>query len=128
MDNTSLMCVCVYIYIYMENISWTDHVRNEDVLLRVKEQRNILLKYVNGRRTRLVTFCVETAFYNGLLKERYKGGIEVTERQGRRRRKLLDDLKERKGYSHLKEEALDRTMWRARFGRGFGPVVRQTTK
>jgi hypothetical protein len=30
--------------------------------------------------------------------------------------------------SHLKEEALDRTMWRARFGRDFGPVVRQTTK
>jgi hypothetical protein len=43
-------------------------------------------------------------------------------------RKLLDDLKERRGYSHLKEEALDRTMWRARFGRGFGPVIRQTTK
>ena len=57
-----------------------------------------------------------------------QGGIEVTGRQGRRRRKLLDDLKERRGYSHLKEEALDRTMWRARIGRGFGPVVRQTTK
>jgi len=52
----------------------------------------------------------------------------VTGRQGRRRRKLLDDLKERGGYSHLKEEALDRPMWRALFGRGFGPVVRQTTK
>jgi len=52
----------------------------------------------------------------------------VTGRQGRRHRKLLDDLKERRGYSHLKEEALDRTMWRAYFGRGFGPVVRQTTK
>ena len=52
----------------------------------------------------------------------------MTERQGRRRRKLLDDLKERRGYSHLKEEALDRSLWRARFGRGFGPVVRQTTK
>ena len=49
-------------------------------------------------------------------------------RQGRRRRKLLDDLKERRVYSHLKEEALDRTMWRARYGRGFEPVVRQTTK
>ena len=49
----------------------------------------------------------------------------MTGRQGRRRRKLLDDLKERRGYSHLKEEALDRTIWRARFGRGFGPVVRQ---
>jgi hypothetical protein len=52
----------------------------------------------------------------------------MTERQGRRRRKLLDDLKERRGYSHLKEKALDRSMWRARFGRGFGSVVRQTTK
>jgi hypothetical protein len=30
------------------------------------------MKYVNGRRTGLVTFYVETAFYNGLLKERYK--------------------------------------------------------
>jgi hypothetical protein len=57
-----------------------------------------------------------------------KGGIEVTGRQGRRRRKLLDDLKERRGYSYLKEEALDRTMWRDRFGRGFVAVVRQTTK
>jgi hypothetical protein len=57
-----------------------------------------------------------------------KGGIEVRERQGRRRRKLLDDLKKRRGYSHLEEEALDRTVWRARFGRGFGPVVRQTAK
>jgi hypothetical protein len=87
------------------------------------------MKYVNGRRTGLVTFCVETAFYNVLLKERYKGGgIEVTGRRGGRRRKLLDYLKERRGYSHLKEEAVDRTIWRARFGRGFGPVVRQTTK
>jgi hypothetical protein len=40
------------------------------------ESRNtgiFYLKYVNGRRTGLVTFYVETAFYNGLLKERYKG-------------------------------------------------------
>jgi hypothetical protein len=51
----------------------------------------------------------------------------VTARRGRRPGKLLDDLKERRGYSHLKEKALDRTMWRARFERGFVPVVRQTT-
>ena len=55
-------------------------------------------------------------------------GIEVTGRRGRRRRKLLDDLKKRRGYCHLKAEALDRTMRRARFERDFGPVVRQTTK
>ena len=49
-------------------------------------------------------------------------------RRGRRRRKLVDDIKERRGYSDLKQEALDRTMWRAGFGRVFGPVGRQTTK
>jgi hypothetical protein len=57
-----------------------------------------------------------------------KGGIEVTGGRGRRRKKLLDDLKERRGYSNLKEEALDRTMWKACFGKGFGPVIKHTTK
>ena len=60
------------------------------------------------------------------IEGKIKGGIEVTGRRGRRRKKLLDDRKERRGYSHLKEEALDRTMWIAGFGRGFGLVVRQT--
>jgi hypothetical protein len=82
------------------------------------------MKYVNGRRIGLVTFCVETALYNGVIEGKVKEGTEVT----RRRRKLLNDLEERRGYSHLKEEALDCTMWRAGFGRGFGPVVRQTAK
>ena len=50
----------------------------------------------------------------------------MTRKRGRRRRKPLDDLKERRRYSHLKEEILDRTVWRARFGRGFEPVVRHT--
>jgi hypothetical protein len=57
-----------------------------------------------------------------------EGGIEATGRRGIRRRKLLDELKESRGYSRLKEEALDRSIWRARLGRGFEPVVRQTTK
>jgi hypothetical protein len=52
----------------------------------------------------------------------------VTGRRGRRRRKLLDNFNGRRGYSNLKEEALDRTVWRVGFGRGFGPVVRQTAK
>jgi len=58
-----------------------------------------------------------------VIERKIKGQIEVTGRQGRRCGKLLDDLKERRRNSHLKEEALDRTMWRVRFGRGFGPVV-----
>jgi hypothetical protein len=63
-----------------------------------------------------------------VIEGKIKGGIEVTGRRGRRHRKLLDGLKERRGYSYLKEEALDRTVWRAGFGRGFGPVVRKTTE
>ena len=51
--------------------------------------------------------------------------MEVTRRRGRRLKKLLDDLKDKRRYSHLKEEALDRTMWGNRFRGGFEPVVRQ---
>jgi hypothetical protein len=46
-----------------------------------------------------------------------KEEIEMTRRRGRRRKKLPDDLKDRRGYSHLKEKALDRTMWGNRFGK-----------
>jgi hypothetical protein len=48
----------------------------------------------------------------------------MTGRRGRRKQ-LLDDLKEKRRYWKLKEEALDRFLWRNRFGRGYGPVVRQ---
>jgi hypothetical protein len=111
----------------MEKISWTDHVRNEEVLLRVKKQRNILHE-ISKRKAKWVGHslrrnCLQRQVIEGNIK-----GIEVTGRRGRRRRKLLDDLKERRGYSHLKEEALDRTMWTAFFASGFGPVVRQTAK
>jgi hypothetical protein len=50
----------------------------------------------------------------------------VRGRRGRRSKRLLDDLKRKRGYCKLTEEALDRTVWRTGFGRGFGPVVRQT--
>jgi hypothetical protein len=57
-----------------------------------------------------------------------EGRIEMTGRRGRRRKQLLDDLKEKRRYWKLKEEALDCTVWRTLFGRGYGPVVRQTTE
>jgi hypothetical protein len=63
------------------------------------------------------------------IEGKIKRELEFTGRRGKRLEKLLDDLKERRGYSHLKEKALDCTMlWRVRLGRGFGPVVRQTNK
>jgi hypothetical protein len=51
----------------------------------------------------------------------------MTERRGRRRKQLLDDLKEKRRYCKLKEVPLHRTAWRTRFGRGSRPVARQTT-
>jgi len=112
----------------MEKISWTDHVRNEEVLLIVKEQRNILHEIRKRKASWIGHILCRNCLLQRVIEGKIKGGIEVTGRRGRKRRKLLDDLKERRGYCHLKEEALDRTMWRARFGRGFGPVVRQSTK
>ena len=111
----------------MEKISWTEHVRNEDVLLRVNEQRNILHEI----RKRKANWIGHILRRNCLLKQvegKIKGEMEVTRRRGRRGKKLLDDSKDRRGYSHLKEEALDRIMWRNRFGGGVGPVVRQNTE
>jgi hypothetical protein len=52
----------------------------------------------------------------------------VTGRRERRCTKLIDDIKGKCGYWKLKKEALDRPMWRTRFGRGYGPVVRQKTE
>jgi hypothetical protein len=86
-------------------------------------QRNILHEI----RKRKTNWIGHISRRNCLLKEVIEGNIqgqkEVTRRRGRRRKKLLDDLGDRTGYSHLKEEALDRIKWRNRFGRGCGPVV-----
>jgi len=94
------------------------------VLLRVNEQRNILHEI----RKRKVNWIGHILRRNCLLKQVIEGKIKGEMEVARRRKKLLDDLKDRRGYSHLKEEALDRTMWRHHFGGGIGPVVRQITK
>ena len=103
-------------------------MRNEEVLLRVKEQRNILHEISKRKANWIGHVLHRNCLLQQIIEGKIKGEMEVTGRRGRRRRKLLDDLKERRGFCHLKEEALDRTMWRACFGRGFGPLVRQTTK
>ena len=96
--------------------------------VRVNEQRNILHEI----RKRKANWIGHTFRRNCLLKQiiegKIKGEMEVIKRRGRRCKKLLDELKETRGYSHLKEEALARTMWRNRFGGGYRPVVRQNNE
>ena len=108
----------------MEKIRWTDRVKNE-VLHRTKEDRNTLHR-IKRRNTNWIGHilgrnCLLKHFIGGKI----GGGIEVMGGRGRSSKQLLDDLKETTGYWKFKEEALDRTVWRTRFGRGFGPVVRQ---
>jgi len=55
-----------------------------------------------------------------------EGRIQVMGRRGRKHKLLLDELKGKKGCFKFKEEALDLILWRTRFGRGCGPVVKQT--
>jgi hypothetical protein len=63
-----------------------------------------------------------------VIEGKLEGRIEMMGRRGRRRKQLLCDLKEKRRYWKLIEEALDHTVWRTRFGRCYGPVVRQTTE
>ena len=93
----------------MEKISWIDHVRNEEVLLRVNEQRNILRKIRKQKTNWIGHILCRNCLLKHIIKGKIKGEMDLTRRRGRRRKKLLDDLKDRRGYSHLKEEALDRT-------------------
>jgi hypothetical protein len=107
--------------------SWTGHVRNE-VLLRVKEKRNILNEISKRKADWIGHILRRNCLLQHVTEGKAEGGIEVTGRRGSRNRKLLDYLEERREYCHLKEETVDCTMWRARFGRDYGPVVRQTAK
>jgi hypothetical protein len=97
----------------MEKISWTNHVRNEEVLLRVKERRNILHEISKRKANWIGHILSKNCLLRQVIEGKIKGGIEVTGRRGRSCRKLLDDLREGRGSLHLKEEALDRTMRRA---------------
>ena len=98
------------------------------MLLRVNEQRNILHEIRKRKANWIGHILCRNCLLKQVIEGTIKGEMEVARRRERRRKKLLDDLKDRRGYSHLKEEVLDRTVWRNRFGGGFGPVVSQTTE
>ena len=95
----------------------------EEMLFTVNEQRNILHEIRKRKANWIGHFLRRNCLLQQVIEGKIKGQIEVTRRRGRRRKKPLDDLKDSRGYCHLKDEALDRTVWRDRFGRGLRPVV-----
>jgi hypothetical protein len=109
--------------VVLEKISWTYRVNNEAVLHRGKEEM-IILHTIRRRKANWVGHILRR---NCLLKHIIEGKISGTRRQGRRRKQLLDDLKEARRSWRLKEEAQDRTLWRTQFVRSYGPIARHTT-
>ena len=87
----------------MEKISWTNHVRNEEVLLRVNEQRNILHEIRKRKANWIGHILRRNCLLQQVIEGKIKGQIGVTRRRGRRRKKLLDDLKDGREYCQLKE-------------------------
>jgi hypothetical protein len=79
----------------MEKISWTDRVRNEEVLLRVNEQRNILHEISKLKANWIGHILLRNCLLQRVIEVKINGGIEVTGRRGRRHRKLLDYVKDR---------------------------------
>jgi len=79
----------------MEKISWTGHVRNEEVLLRLKEERNILHEIRKRKANWIGHILRRNCLLQRVIEGKIKGKIEVTGRRGRRRRKLLNGLKGR---------------------------------
>ena len=98
-------------------------MRNEEVLLRVNEQRKILHEITKRKANWICHILRRNCLLQRVIEGKIKGRIEVTGRRGRRCKKLPDDLKDSRGYCELKEDAVDSTVWRNSFGRGFGPVV-----
>jgi len=107
--------------------SWTDLVKKGELLKKVKEERNFSYTI-----KRMKVNCIGYILHrNCLLKQvieaKIEGNIQRAERRGRRYKQLLDDFKESGRSWKLKEEVVVHTLWRTRFGTGYGAVVRWTT-
>ena len=105
-------------------ISWTDHVRNEVMLQRVKEERNILQATKRRKADCIGHMLRRKCLLKRVIVEKIERRVEVTGTLGRGRKQLLDDLKDTGGYCTLRKEALDRIVWGTGFGRCCRPVVR----
>jgi hypothetical protein len=96
-DQKHLECFEMWCWRRMEKNNWADHVRNEEVLLRVKEQRNIILEISKRKANWIGHILRRNCPIRQVIEGKIKPGMEVIGRRGRRHRKLLDDLKGRTG-------------------------------
>jgi hypothetical protein len=102
-------------------------VRKEGLLHRAKEEENNL-HTIKKEQNWIGHVLCRNCLPKHVTERKKERRMAVTRIRRKRRKYLPDDLKETRSYWKLKVEALDRTQWRTCFGRGYGPVVRQTTE
>jgi hypothetical protein len=85
----------------MEKISWTDRVRNEEVLHRVKEERNSLHTITRIKANWIGHILRRNCLLKHVIEGKLEGRTEMTGRRGRRHKQLLDYLKEKRRYWKL---------------------------
>jgi hypothetical protein len=83
--------------------------------MRIKGKENIL-RTTNKKKVKWTGYIFRrSCFLNHVFERNVERRIEITAKQGRRCKQILDDLLGKRGYCKLKDEALDRTLWRTGF-------------
>jgi hypothetical protein len=85
-----------------EKISWTDRVRNEEALHRVKEERNILHTVKRRKANWIVHILRKNCLLRHAIEGNTEGRIQLTGRRARRSKQLLDDLKDTRDTGNCK--------------------------
>jgi hypothetical protein len=106
----------------MEKSSCSDRVKNIEVLQRVKEEKNIVHATVRKKANWIGNILRRNCLLIDVIEGKIEGRTEATDRRGTGCKQLIQNPKEMK----WKEKARSRTLWRTRFGTGYGPVARQT--
>ena len=96
----------IHSYFNLYKISWIDHVRNEEVLFIAKEEGNILRTIKIGKANWIGYMLRGNCLLKHIIEGNTENRLQVMGRRGGRRKLLLNDLKEGRGYCKLKKEAL----------------------
>jgi hypothetical protein len=90
---------------------------------KVKEEGKVLQTITRSKANWIGHFLRRNCLLKDVIEGKMEGRLDVTERREIRSKQPLGDLKEKRGYCKLKEDVLDHTLWRNRFGTGYEPVV-----
>lgn len=101
----------MWVWRRLERVKWTEKMKNEDVLKKVKEKRR-LLREIKKRKANWIGHRIRE---KGLFADVLEGLVEGGRKRGRRRTKMTDDLKKGECYQDMKRRAHDRETWRKRW-------------